>query len=90
MRSLSNIQYDETEEAKSKVFLSLEPFADIDETYIMECFSNINNSKTLGLYNNYKTFLSNVFSSLNRELTTEETQFIKAYFYEMVYFSNNP
>lgn len=90
MRSLSNIQYDETEEAKSKVFLSLEPFTDIDETYIMECFSNINNSKTLGLYNNYKTFLSNVFSSLNRELTTEETQFIKAYFYEMVYFSNNP
>lgn len=90
MRSLSNVQYDETEEAKSKVFLSLEPFADIDETYIMECFSNINNSKTLGLYNNYKTFLSNVFSSLNRELTTEETQFIKAYFYEMVYFSDNP
>lgn len=89
MRSLSNIQYDETEEVKAKVFLSLEPFSNVDNNYVMDLFSKINNPKIRATYNDYKTFTKNVFSSINRELTSEETQFIKAYFYEMVYFSNN-
>lgn len=89
MRSLSNVQYDETEEVKAKVFLSLEPFSNVDSNYVMNLFNNINNSKIIATYNSYKTFTKNVFSSINRELTSEETQFIKAYFYEMVYFSNN-
>ena len=89
MRSLSNIQYNETEEVKAKVFLSLEPFSDIDDNYIMGLFNNINNSQIIETYSKYKNFVENMFASIKRELTSEETQFIKAYFYEMVYFSNN-
>jgi hypothetical protein len=86
MRSLSNEQYDETEITKTKIFLSLKPFDTISEDMILTAFNNISNNKLANTYSRYKTFIKNLYNTINRELTAEELKFAKAYFYELVYF----
>lgn len=86
MRSLSSQQYDETEITKTKIFFNLEPFANITEDLVLNAFNNISDDKLAKNYAKYKTFIKDIYISINRELTAEELKFAKAYFYELVYF----
>jgi hypothetical protein len=85
MRSLSNDQYLEAEDTKTKIFLSIAPFSIINEDLILNAFGNIDNNTLNQTYSQYKLFTKNIHNDLDRELTAEEIKFTKAYFYQLVY-----
>lgn len=90
MRSLSSIEYSESEIIKTKVFFALEPFANISEDLILSAFANADNTKTQELYTKYKLFVKNLANNINRELTSDEARITRAYFYDAVYQSILP
>ena len=85
MRSLSNDQYSEAEETKTKMLLSAKPYDNIDDKYISDSLKSINNIEINKLYNYYIQFLNSMKTTLARDLTAQELKSIKSYFYSMVY-----
>jgi hypothetical protein len=86
MRSLSNVQYDQAEETKTKIFLSAQPYKEINEDYITSSIEFINkNDQITKIYNYYLQFLNTMKSSFARELSVSELKQVKSYFYSMVY-----
>jgi hypothetical protein len=85
MRSLSNSQYDEAEVTRTKILLSAQPYANINQDYITSSLEIIQSQNINELYSYYLQFLNSMRSSLARELTTHELKSIKSYFYSMVY-----
>jgi hypothetical protein len=85
MRSLSNTEYKEAEEIRSKLLFSASPHTDIDKKSIEKTFANINNENINKTYNLYLKFLSEMQSSFGRELNVNELKQLKSYFYTMVY-----
>ena len=86
MRSLSNEEYSEAEITKTKVFFALDPFTNVTDEIVLNAFNNINNIESAKIYGQYKLFIKNVQNDINRQLTTDELKFTRAYFYEMVYY----
>jgi hypothetical protein len=86
MRSLSSSEYQEAENTKTKILLSLEPFSNVDDKLVL---SKLNTIDSIDNKNKYQTFLSfqkNITSNINKQLTADELKYTKAYFYEqMVY-----
>jgi hypothetical protein len=85
MRSLSNSEYDESEAAKTKIFLSLDPLAAITEELVLAKLNTINSIDINLQTQNYNTLLKNITNELNRQLTSDELKYTKAYFYQLVY-----
>ena len=86
MRSLSNEQYNEIEETKTKILLSAQPYTNINEDYLMEGLNIINNNSQINtLYSYYNQFLTTMKSTFGRDLTVNELKSIKSYFYSVVY-----
>lgn len=82
MRSLSSIEYNEVEEVKTKVLLSLEPFTVLDNELVMNKFNTIDSIDTKKRYASYIQHLGQLSQQLNRTPTIEEIKIAKAYFYE--------
>lgn len=82
MRSLSSSEYAESENTKSKLFFSLEPFATINEELVFSKLNTIDSIDNASKYNKYMAFIKNMNNEMNRQLTTDEVKFTKAYFYE--------
>jgi len=87
MRSLSSVEYHEAEQTKTKVFLSLEPMKNIDQETILSKLSTINNPVVAQIYNEYSDWAKNISINLDKNLTSEEQKYSKAYFYSLVYSS---
>jgi hypothetical protein len=85
MRSLSSLEYNETEEVKTKVLLSLNPLTDINTDIILEKFSNIDSLDVHKKYNEYKIWSKVISIELNKNFTIDEIKQNKAYFISMVY-----
>jgi hypothetical protein len=81
MRSLSKIEYDEAEDIKTKIFLSLNPLETIKDEMITAKLNSINSIDI----NSYKKLISTISAEMNRQLTTDELKCTKAYFYQTVY-----
>jgi hypothetical protein len=87
MRSLSNIEYDEAEATKTKIFFSLEPLATITEDVVLSKLNTINSIDINLKSHQYNTLIKGIAAELNRNPTAEELKYSKAYFYQTVYCS---
>jgi len=87
MRSLSKSEYEEAEDTKTKIFLSLNALENIQTDNIIAKLNTINNIETINMSKAYKNLLNNVTSQMNRPLTIDELKYTKAYFYQTVYHS---
>lgn len=87
MRSLSHSEYEEAEATKSKIFFSIEPFAEVTESLVLSKLNTINSIDISTKYKQYKTFSKLLLNEINRPLTTEETKYTKSYLYQLVYTS---
>ena len=87
MRSLSNVEYDEAEATKTKIFFSLDPMATITEDLVLSKLNTINSIDINIKSNNYNSLIKSLSSEMNRNPTTEELKYTKAYFYQTVYSS---
>jgi hypothetical protein len=85
MRSLSNTQYLEAEETRSKLLFSASPFDKIDQDFVQKTLSIINTASVNKIFDQYVYFLQNIKKSFARELTVNELKQVKSYFYSMVY-----
>jgi hypothetical protein len=85
MRSLSSTEYNEAEETKSKIFFSIEPFADVTESLVLSKLNTINSIDIINRYQQYKNFSKLLLNEINRPLTIEETKYTKSYLYQLVY-----
>jgi len=83
MRSLSDSEYSEAEQTKTKILFSIDPYSNISEDILVANMNNINVDNSL--FDNYQNFVKQIRITLNRELTAEEIKYTKAYFYKMVY-----
>ena len=86
MRSLASAEYEEAEQTKTKLLLTAQPYANIDEQYLVENMKILPNNKKIDqIYEYYQTFLNTMVASFGRVLTVQELKSIKSYFYSMVY-----
>jgi hypothetical protein len=85
MRSLSNEEYSEAENIKTKILLSISPFAAITEETLMAKLNTINSIDCTLKFSEYKKWFADISQSLNKSLSAEEQKHMKAYFYSMVY-----
>ena len=85
MRSLSNSEYSEAEETRSKILFSASPFDKIDDNFIQKILATITTNSINQIFDQYSYFLKNIKQSFARELTVNELKQVKSYFYSMVY-----
>lgn len=85
MRSLSNVEYVEAENIKTKIFLSLDPLSQLNEDVVLDKLNTVNSIDNNLLLNNYGQLQKQLRNEMNRQLTAEELKYTKAYFYQMVY-----
>jgi len=85
MRSLSNVEYNEAENIKTKIFLSLDPLSPLNEDIVLAKLNTVNSIDNNLLLNNYQQLQKHLSNEINRQLTAEELKYSKAYFYQMVY-----
>lgn len=85
MRSLSQSEYNEAENTKTKIFLSLEPMSKITEENVLAKLNTINSIDNLTLINKCDKLQKKLVSEINRILTADELRYTKAYFYQLVY-----
>lgn len=84
MRSLSSVEYSETEATKTKIFLSLEPDVIISEELVLSKLNTIDSIDNKNKYNGFLLFNKNMTNELDRQLTADELKFVKAYFYQQL------
>lgn len=89
MRSLANAEYDEVENIKTKIFLSLDPLSQLNEDIVLAKLNTVNSIENNTLLLHYKKLHKELSNQINRQLTADELKYAKAYFYQMVYSQNN-
>jgi hypothetical protein len=87
MRSLSSLEYNEAEATKSRIFFSIEPFANVTESLVLGKLNTMNSIDISNKYQQYKAFSKLLLNEINRPLTTEEIKYTKSYLYQLVYLS---
>jgi hypothetical protein len=85
MRSLSNIEYDEAEATKTKIFLSLDPLLTLSEEVVLAKLNTINSIDINKRTSQYNRFIKAISNDINRAPTSDEIKYTKAYFYQTVY-----
>jgi hypothetical protein len=85
MRSLSKAEYDESENTKTKIFLSLEPMSTITDEIVLAKLNTVNSIDINLTSQKYNGFIKSISNEFGRQLTSDETKHAKAYFYETVY-----
>ena len=87
MRSLSSIEYNEAENIKTKIFLSLDPLSRITEDVVLSKLNTVDSIDNNLMLTNYSKLYKTLSHELNRQLTTDELKYTRAYFYQLVYSS---
>lgn len=82
MRSLSQSEYEITDNVKTAILFSINPSDKITANLIQEKIKTSNNPKIM---NKYNSFSNEIRSQINKDLTTDDAKQLKAYFYSMVY-----
>jgi hypothetical protein len=85
MRSLSQLEYNEAENTKTKIFFDIEPFSKIDTDTVVAKLDTINSKSLKEKYNQYEKFIYSLQSEIKRPLTSEEIKYTKSYLYQLVY-----
>lgn len=82
MRSLSQSEYETTDNVKTSILFSIDPSDKITSDLIKEKIKSSESQKTISKYNQ---FSKQIKSQVDKDLTTEDYKQLKAYFYSMVY-----
>lgn len=82
MRSLSQLEYDETDRVKASILFSISPSDNLNEELVMSKIVSSEGSKVVAQYEN---FIKQIKSNINKDLTTDDHKQLRAYFYSMVY-----
>jgi hypothetical protein len=88
MRSLSKLEYDETETTKTKILLSLDPLQTITDEVVLAKLNTVNSIDINSKLQKYYELIKGIGYQINRSPTAEELKHTKAYFYQMVYSPN--
>lgn len=83
MRSLSQEEYKETENFKTKILFLLSPFVDLTQEIISGVVANIDDHPELHIL--YNRFIKTLSSSFDRPMVAEEYKQAKSYFYSSAY-----
>lgn len=83
IRSLSQEEYKELDNIKTKILFTINPLESNYENAIKTCLASINDKNET--YNTYLTFIKTLQYNLGRDLTSEEIKQSKAYYYASVY-----
>lgn len=83
LRSLSQEEYKELDNIKTKILFTIDPLSNNPEQVIASSLSQIDNNPKI--YNKYLTFIKTLQYNLGRDLTSEELKQSKAYYYASVY-----
>ena len=86
-RSLSSIEFNEAEEIRTKILLSLSSDAKVDNESILKSFAQIDNTENQQKLIAYKNWLKTLEINLDQDLTVDDQKQAKAYFYSLVYAS---
>lgn len=81
MRSLSAEEYKETEDTKTKLFLSLEPNSNATQELVLSKLNTVNSIDVLKSFSEYKIFANLLSSEIARPMISEEIRYAKAFFY---------
>jgi hypothetical protein len=82
MRSLSQSEYETTENVKTSILFNIDPKDKITSKLIQD---KIKISQSDKVINKYHTFSKKIKSQIDKDLTTDDYKQLKAYFYSMVY-----
>ena len=82
MRSLSQAEYEATENVKTSILFSIDPKDTITSELIKD---KIKVSQGDTSINKYHTFSKKIKATIDKDLTTDDCKQLKAYFYSMVY-----
>jgi len=82
MRSLSQSEYETTDNVKTSILFSINPSDNVTSELIKQKIKASQNQKTI---NKYNQFSKQIKSNIDKDLTTEDYKQLKAYFYSMVY-----
>ena len=82
MRSLSQSEYETTDNVKTSILFSIDPSDKINSDLIKAKIKSTANQKTV---NKYHQFSKQIKSQVDKDLTTDDYKQLKAYFYSMVY-----
>jgi hypothetical protein len=88
LRSLSTQELKELESTKTKILFNIDPFSNITNDMVNECFFKLNSQHTISLHNSYINWLKNIALNLDTDLSVEDQKQAKASFYNMVYNTN--
>jgi hypothetical protein len=83
LRSLSQEEYKELDNIKTKILFTIDPLSNNPEEVIASSLSQIDSNPKM--YNKYLTFIKTLQYNLGRDLTSEELKQSKAYYYASVY-----
>lgn len=82
MRSLSQSEYETTDNVKTSILFSINPSDNVTSELIKQKIKASQNQNTI---NKYNQFSKQIKSSVDKDLTTDDHKQLKAYFYSMVY-----
>jgi hypothetical protein len=82
MRSLSQTEYETTDNIKTNILFNINPSDKISADLIKEKLIASNNEH---LMSKYSQFSKQIKAQVNKDLTTDDHKQLKAYFYSMVY-----
>lgn len=85
LRSLSSAETTEAETIKTKILFGLKPFDKITADIILHSFANVDNINQTTLLKDYNSWIKEISSKLNSNLSVDEQKQAKASFYSMVY-----
>jgi hypothetical protein len=87
LRSLSNEETKELDLIKTKILFTLEPLSAVNENDTVEILANLDKFNKHDKISAYSSWLKELRSELNKDLTVDEQKQAKASFYSMVYSS---
>jgi hypothetical protein len=85
LRSLSNEEYEELDNIKTKVLFSINPYTKITADLVKEGLSKINTSSINSSMSLYKKWQYDLKAKINSEMSIDDQKQAKAIFYSLVY-----
>ena len=82
MRSLSQSEYEATENVKTSILFSIDPTDKITAELIKDKIKVSQGDKVI---NKYHSFSKKIKATIDKDLNTDDYKQLKAYFYSMVY-----
>ncbi len=85
LRSLSNQEYDELDNIKTKVLFAIDPYTKITSELVKDCLTKVNSTSINSSMSLYKKWQYDLQAKINSEMSIDDQKQAKAIFYSLVY-----